>query len=285
MSTINFRLYGEQIYGLTSKYLTEYINPEISKEEFITNFKNGFLNLNITGIKKPINILPQLSIKDLKTEKIEINIPDDKTNFILKLSKFQVMLAINDLIDSQIESLIIEKRKKLVEKFIKETISRIEKKEKSSLLKGLLDSLIKRALNGLVIELNDIEIYLKCNNYIFLFKVDNISYNENDGIKINNINLIFNDSRNVKSKTDIIKKFNISININSSKDIIIPNSLKIDVSDLNFEINNNVNMGVMHIVKKFKDTSYNKRYIRYKKLIDFYKPKKNNDKKVYYSQL
>ena len=70
MSTINFRLYGDQIYGLGSKYLNEYINPEINKEDFLTNFNNGLLELNITGIKRPINILPYISIKDLKTEKI-----------------------------------------------------------------------------------------------------------------------------------------------------------------------------------------------------------------------
>ena len=33
MTSINFRLYGDQIYGLTQKYLTEYISPEIIKDK------------------------------------------------------------------------------------------------------------------------------------------------------------------------------------------------------------------------------------------------------------
>ena len=33
------------------KYLNEYINPEIKKEDFLANFNNGLLELNITGIK------------------------------------------------------------------------------------------------------------------------------------------------------------------------------------------------------------------------------------------
>ena len=296
MSSINFRLYGDQIYGLASKYLTEYINPDINKEEFTTNFKNGSLNLNITGIKKPINVLPILSIKDLKTEKIEINIPDDKSNFILKLYKFKIMFVINDLSNNEIEKLIIEKRQKLIEKFIKEAINKIEKKENSSFLEGLLDNLVKRALDGLVIELNDIEVYIKCNNYLFLLKIENILYNEKDGIKINNINLVYNDTKNVQNKTNVIKQFNIGILINNNKDKNkeknILNNLDAKISDINIEVNSHVYKGVLSIVKKFQDLNYTKRYIRYKKLIDFYKPKKpneinknNDEKKMYYMQM
>ena len=113
MSTINFRLYGDQIYGLGSKYFNEYINPDINKEEFLKNFNNGILNLNITGIKKPINILPHMSIKDLNVENININIPDEKTNFILNLSKFKIIVTINEINDAQIEKLILEKKKKI----------------------------------------------------------------------------------------------------------------------------------------------------------------------------
>ena len=115
MSSINFRLYGDQIYGFGNKYFNEYINPDINKEEFLKNFNNGILNLNITGIKKPINIFPHISIKDLKVENIDINIPDEKTNFVLKLSKLKTMITINELDDEGIEKLILEKRQKLIE--------------------------------------------------------------------------------------------------------------------------------------------------------------------------
>ena len=97
MSKINFRLYGDQIYGLSSKYLQEYIIPEIKKEEFLTSFKNGLIDLNITGIKKQINIFPQLIIKDLNTEKIIINIPDENSNLALQISKLKLMLVVKEL--------------------------------------------------------------------------------------------------------------------------------------------------------------------------------------------
>ena len=287
MSSINFRLYGDQIYGLGSKYLNEYINPEINKEDFLTNFNNGLLELNITGIKKPINILPYISIKDLKSEKIEINIPDDKTNFILKLNKLRMMLTINSLDDNQILDIVINKRKKLIEKFIKETIKTIEKKEESSFLKGLIDSLLKRALDGLEIELKEVEIYLRCNNIMFLLKINSIIYNQKDGIKINDINLLYNETNSNNNKTEVIKHFYVGIEINKSMDNSSSNSLKVNCSDLNIEINRNFYLGVMKIIKIFKEINYKQIYLRYKKLIELNKPKKdpNNDKKIYYQSL
>ena len=285
MSSINFRLYGDQIYGFGSKYLNEYINPEINKEDFLINFNNGLLKLNIIGIKKPINILPNILIKDLKAEKIEINIPDDKTNFILKLNNLRMMLVINVLDDNQILDIVINKRKKLIEKFIKEAIRKIEKKEESSFLKGLLDSLLKRALDGLEVELKEIEIYLRCNNIMFLLKINSIIYNQINGIEINNINLIYNETNNINYKTEVIKQLYIGIEINKSKDN--SNSLKINCSDLNIEINRNFYLGVMNIIKIFKEINYKQIYLRYKKLIELNKPKKgsNNDKKIYYKLL
>ena len=287
MSTINFRLYGDQIYGLGSKYLNEYINPEINKEDFLTNFNNGLLELNITGIKKPINILPYISIKDLKTEKIEINIPDEKTNFVLKLNKLRMMLTINALDDNQILDIIVNKRKKLIEKFIKETIKTIEKKEESSFLKGLIDSLLKRALDGLEIELKEMEIYLRCNNIMFLLKINSIIYNQKDGIKINDINILYNETNNNNNKTEVIKHFYVGIEINKSMDNSSSNSLKVNCSDLNIEINRNLYLGVMNIIQIFKEINYKQIYLRYKKLIELNKPKKdpNNDKKIYYQSL
>ena len=130
MSKINFRLYGDQIYGLSSKYLQEYINPEIKKEEFLTSFKNGLIDINITGIKKQINILPQLIIKDLNAEKIIINIPDENSNLALQISKLKLMLVVKELNEEEILSVLIKKRQNLVKKFIKEAIKSIEKKSK-----------------------------------------------------------------------------------------------------------------------------------------------------------
>ena len=137
MSKINFRLYGDQIYGLSSKYFQEYINPEIKKEEFLTSFKNGLIDINITGIKKQINILPQLIIKDLKAEKIIINIPDENSNLALKISKLKLMLVVKELTEEEILSLLINKRQKLIKKFIKEAIKSIERNDSISIVNDL----------------------------------------------------------------------------------------------------------------------------------------------------
>ena len=282
MTSINFRLYGEKIYGLISKYLTEYINPEICKEKFITNFKNGIISLNIDKIKKPIsiNIFPILLIKGLKIEKIELTIPDEKTNFILRLSKSKIMFEIIELDEKQIESLIIKERKYLIENFIKETINIIVKNETSSFFQGLPGYFVKRALDKFAVELNDIKIFLKCDKYLFLLEIEKIIYNKKVGIKVNNIKFVV-------SKNDIVKKFNIEIafNDNDNKDDKNPNELKINISDLYFEINSNIYTAIMYTINKFNNISYKKIYIRYKKLIDFRKPIKSNDKKVYYPQL
>ena len=107
MSKINFRLYGDQIYGLSNKYLQEYISPEINKESFLSSFKEGLINISITGIKKEIAILPQFIIKDLKSENITINIPDEKSNMAINITKLKVMFVINKLTEEQIFSLLI----------------------------------------------------------------------------------------------------------------------------------------------------------------------------------
>ena len=284
MSKINFRLYGDQIYGLSSKYLQEYITPEINKENFLTSFKNGLLDLKITGIKKSIEILPQINIKDLKTEQIEINIPDENSNLALKISKLKIMLIVKELNEEQIFSLLINKRQKLVKNFIKEAIKSVEKKAKSDFLEGLLDSLLNSAINGLQIEFNNIEIYLKCNNFLFLLKIDQIIYNENEGIKLANINLLYNDVNNTNDKCDIIKNFNAGIKIKVSKDNDSINELEINLMNINFDINSNAIKGIIHVAKIFKEVNYKILLIRYQKLIDFHKPKKDkiNNKKEYH---
>jgi hypothetical protein len=198
------------------------------------------------------------------------------------------MFVINKLTEEQIFSLLITKRKKLVKSFIKSAIKSIEKKEKSTFLDGLLDNLLNSAINGLQIEFNDIEVYLKCNNFLFLVKLGKISYNENDGVKLSNIDLVFNDSNNINNKCDIIKNFCVKINIKASKDINNENNeLDINLINLNFDINSYALNGIIHIIKIFEEINYKLVFIRYQKLIDLYKPKKDkiNDKKEYYKSL
>ena len=288
MSKINFRLYGDQIYGLSKTYLQEYISPEINKEEFLSSFKNGQININITDLKKEIVFLPQIKISDLKIEKLIINIPDETSNMSINISKLKIMLILNELTEEQILSLLIQKRQKLIKDFIKFAIKSIEKKEKSTFLDGLLDSLLNSAINGLQIEFNDIEIDLKYNNFLFALKFGKISYDEKTGVQINDINLEFNDSNNISNKCHIIKNFCVKINIKASKDINNENNeLDINLINLNFDINSYALNGIIHIIKIFEEINYKLVFIRYQKLIDLSKPKRNEitDKKVYYKSL
>ena len=52
MSSINFRLYGGQVYGFGNKFLTEYISPEIAKEDFLSKFEAGKLFYENISTKK-----------------------------------------------------------------------------------------------------------------------------------------------------------------------------------------------------------------------------------------
>ena len=118
-------------------------------------------------------------------------------------------------------------------------------------------------------------------------KIGKIAYNEKDGIKIDNINLIFNDANNTNNKCDILKNLNAIINIKGSKDINNENNeLKMDLSNFNLEINQNVFKGISNVIQIFKEVNYKLIFLRYKKLIEFNKPKKDvNDKKAYYKSL
>ena len=52
MSNINLRLYGEQVFGLSSSFLNEYLSPTLDKENFLSMFKNGLLKYENINIKK-----------------------------------------------------------------------------------------------------------------------------------------------------------------------------------------------------------------------------------------
>ena len=76
-----------------------------------------------------------------------------------------IELELFDINENDAEKLLIKKRKDLINKFIEYAVKKIENKESSkSFLEGLLENLINRALNGLRININDIELKLKYKN-------------------------------------------------------------------------------------------------------------------------
>ena len=118
MATINFRLYGDQIYGLTNKYLDEYISPEITKEDFTTQFKSGKLSYENLTSKKIIQINPIILLEELYIKKIDINIPNETENLSIYLDNTKVVINLSDIKNDEIEKMIIEQRKELITKFI-----------------------------------------------------------------------------------------------------------------------------------------------------------------------
>ena len=128
MSNFNLRLYGDQLYPNISKYLAKYISPEISKEEFISSYKNGIVHIKSLQLKEKISIHPQIKIEETFIDDLKINIPDEKENFEIHINNIKCFLTISELTEEEIEKIMIEDRKKVIDEFIKYAISKIEKK-------------------------------------------------------------------------------------------------------------------------------------------------------------
>ena len=127
--SINLRIYADQIYGLTQSYMKEYISPEIIKEDFINNFKAGKLNYESISTKKEIKINPYLNLKELLIQNFEINIPNETENLSVIFGKLKSVVELQEIKDEEIENIIRNERKSLIEVFINFVIKKIEKKE------------------------------------------------------------------------------------------------------------------------------------------------------------
>ena len=318
MTSINFRLYGDQIYGLTQKYLTEYISPEIIKEDFTTQFKSGKLSYENISTKKQIEIKPQISLNELNIEKIDINIPNETDNLSINLNNVKAIINLFEINNDDIEKILIEERKGLIDKFMAFVIKQIEKKESSkSFIEGLIENFVNRAINGLSLDLNNIELILKYKNHILSFVIEKINYDEDNGIKLNNISLLFGEDLN---KKEIINKFSINIEINpkeKKENINIEenkeennlelinekikennnennenkesnnvkneenkrNIINIAMSNFEFELNQSIFYSINDILDLFNNTEYQKLFLRYKKLIQFHRPKQEIEDK------
>ena len=330
MTTINFRLYGEQIYGLSQKYLNEYISPEIIKEDFLSQFKSGKLSYENISTKKQIQINPQISLDELSIGKIKLNIPNETENSSIYLDNTKFVLQLSDINEDQIEKIIIDERKALIDKFIAFVIKKVERKESSkSFIEGLIENFVNRAINGLSLDLNNIELVLKYKNHVFAFVVEKIVYSEDTGIKVDNISLLFEEE---SYKKEIINKFSIDIEINpkEKKEIVIEteeenkvggdkeevneaqknegedeikkndikeqenkegkektiiennvdkseesktNRINVSMSNFELELNQTALYAINDILNLISNIEYQKIFLRYKKLIQFHRPK------------
>ena len=57
MSSINFRLYGDQIYGLEGSELKDFITPDLDKEQFTSMFKEGQVKYDNIQNKQKISFI------------------------------------------------------------------------------------------------------------------------------------------------------------------------------------------------------------------------------------
>ena len=285
MSNINLRLYGEQLYPNISKYLTKYISPEISKEDFLSSYKNGILEIKSLKLKEKLLIHPQILIEDTFIEEVKINIPDDKSNLEIYLNNIKCNLSVSELNEEEVEKIMINDRKKIIDDFIKYAINKIEKKDGLSFLDNIFKSIIEKIFNGCIIDINNLELKISAknrDNIYFIFNIDNTNFSFDTGFKIKNMNLLYQEN-NIK-KT-VLDKFDFNM------DIIYKNEEKSEKNKLNFyasevklEINKKIYFEFLNIYNIIFDVEYTKIYLLYKKLIQFYRPNnKNNEKKDYKS--
>ena len=105
MANINLRLYGEQIYPNISKYLSNYISPEIKKEDFLEMYKNGDVDIKQIIIKEKVKIHPQILIENATLEEIKLHIPNETENFSIFLNNVKCILILSDISEEEIESI------------------------------------------------------------------------------------------------------------------------------------------------------------------------------------
>ena len=301
MSKINLRLYADQVYGLSSSFLNEYISPSIEKDSFISKFKEGLIKLENIAMKKEIIIHKTLLINSLLLNSLELNVPDENSHLIINIDGIKTTLILSEINEDYIEEMIISQRRELKKKFIKDLFYKVTKKsDSSSFLEGLIENLLEKIVNGLTIKLKEIEIKLKFDNIIFTIKINNVDLViENKELKIDlkGINISYIDESNVEEivihKTDIMAKliFNSEENNceNGDNDNNIKNEalceLEINIKNIKINLSRKLIKYVFNIINLYRDIKYYKIYHRYKKLIQFHRPKIDNNNNNNYKLL
>ena len=129
MSNINLRLYGEQVYGLSSTFLNEYISPTLDKDNFISMFKNGSLKYENINTKKEIALHPVIFMNKLILSYLEVNIPDENGNLNIKIKGVKSTLLLSEISENVYQDMIIAQKNDLKERFIKDLFNKITKKK------------------------------------------------------------------------------------------------------------------------------------------------------------
>ena len=287
MSNFNFRLYGEQVYGLLSGYFNDYISPEINKEQFLTMFKEGKLIYDNIKIKQKFNIYPQICINNLNIQNICLYIPDENEHLKVHLKDVSCEMIISNISENQIKEILINQRKNLIDSFIKSSFDKIlQKTQSKSFLDNIIEKLVNQALNGINIVINNLKLKIKCMNSTFLFSINDFILDENGKIIFNKISLFYEEN---SINYCVIPNFDINIafknnNANNNNNNP-PNLLQMNMSDFSFELNQKIYFGIMNLLNCFLDSYYRRLYFKYKTLIQFHQIKNNNNEKKNYRSL
>ena len=235
MSNINLRVYGEQVYGLSSSFLNEYISPTLEKDNFISMFKNGLLKYENINTKKDITLHPSIFMNKLILSYLEVNIPDENGKLNINIQGVKSTLLLSEISENVYQDMIITQKNDLKEKFIKDLFNKItKKKESSSFLQGLIENLIKKIINGIKVNIKDIELCLKYENFEFLVKMTNLDIiieNKELIIDTNNLSVLYNNNDNENNKSthiNVIDKVNLNIKLIINEESKIPCQLKIN---------------------------------------------------------
>ena len=279
MSNINLRLYGEQVYGLSSSFLNKYLSPSLDKDNFIFMFKNGLLKYENINIKKEILLHPTTFMNKLILNYAEVNIPDENGSLNINIQGLNTTLLLTEISENVYQDIIISQKNSLKEKFINELFNKItKKKESSTFLEGMIKNIIKKIIDGIKVNIKDIELIIKYENFEFIAKIKNLDItieNKELSIDINDLSILYN-NKNTSNKSitiNVIDKANFNIKLIINEENEIPCQLKINTKNIKVNIRNDIVKDIFDIVDLFRDIKYNKYYYRYKKLINYHKPK------------
>jgi len=177
------------------------------------------------------------------------------------------LISISEMEEKEIEKLLIEEKKKLIDDFINYSFKKVLKKDGASFIDNLIKSVVEKIINGMTIDIKNLKLKIRAknrDNIYFAFLIENTNYSIDKGATINNMSLTYCDDLN---KINILEKFDIIVDIKSSDEKETPNKININLSDAILTLNKNVFLEFSNIFDMFEETKYKKIYLKYKKLI------------------
>ena len=282
MSKFNVRNFADQIFGFSNKYLNEFIEPEIKKEEFTKNFKEGKLFYNNIKLKKrnELKLNSFLLLNFFEINELNAIVPNENENLNLKLKNTKIFLKLLEINNNLIEKFLLENKIKKFEKFVNFIINKILKKEnKLSIIESLIQNILNKIFDGMKIFFENLEINFEYKNFNFKIIIENVNYDELNGIFIKNLNFFVNFNKienkilNLNSKIEIYYKNN-EIQFDNNK-------ININIEQINLNFNKNVFLCLKNIFEYFNYFKYKKIECKFKKKIEYLKPKNLNKKEKF----